>query len=189
MRKGKVVKIDGKLEDFDPEKIVRSCMAAGVPEDVAKEIAEMVTKKFRDGMTTREIREIILEELEKRNPEWRDNWVFYDRIVKKRITFERGKFIEVRRGHLYLGREVQDIGERGLSSIKEIEGILRELEEDLEHGISPQTIHRRTYVLFMAILKSKKMKKDDKLKAIELLNKFREKHGWKPFEVKRPISG
>ena len=186
-KKIKLVKMDGRKEDFDPEKIIRACIAAGVPEKEAKEIVNTISKKVKDGMTTRELRTLILEELEKRNPEWRDNWEFYDRIVKKRITFERGKFVEIEKGHLYLGREVKDIGPKGLSSLKEVKGILKELEEDLEHGIPPKVINSRTWVLFMAVLKTKQMSKSDKEKAIKEINKCREKQGWKPYEVKRPI--
>ncbi|MEX2703506.1 MAG: hypothetical protein Q6368_010650 [Candidatus Baldrarchaeota archaeon] len=69
--------------------------------------------------------------LGKRNPEWRDSWKFYDRIVKERITFEKGKFVGVKKGNLYLGREVRDIGEPGLSNVEEVKEILRELEEDI----------------------------------------------------------
>jgi len=179
--------MDGRSEEFDKEKIIRACIAAGAPQEVAEEIANEVEKKVRDGMTTREIRALILESLEKRNPEWRDSWEFYDRIVKKRITYERGKFIEVERGHLYLGREVRDIGPKGLSHLEEVKGILRELEEDLEHGIPQKTIHSRTWVLYMAVLKSKLMSKKDKEKAIEAINEFRKKHGWKPYVPKKPL--
>lgn len=188
-KKVKIVKVDGRSEEFDSQKIVNSCMAAGAPEDVAREIARSVEERAKEGMTTREIREMVLDELGKRNPEWRDNWVFYDRIVKKRVTYERGKFVEVSKGNLYLGRDVKDIGPKGLSHVEEVRGILDELEEDLEHGIPKRTIQSRTYVLFMAVLKSKRMKKEDKLKAVELINEFRKKHGWKPFEIKKPLAG
>ncbi len=187
-KKVKVIKVDGRQEEFDKEKIVNACIAAGAPREIAEKIANEIEKKVYDGMTTREIRELVLELLEKKNPEWRDNWEFFDRIVKKRITYERGKFVEVKQGHLYLGREVRDIGPKGLSNYEEVVGILRELEEDLEHGIPPKKINSRTWVLFMAVLKSKKMSKEDKEKAIKAINEFRERHGWKPYEVKRPIT-
>lgn len=129
----------------------------------------------------------MLEELERRDPQWADNWKFYDRIVKGRITYEGGKFVVVEEGHLYLGREVRDVGKPGLDSVEEVKGILRELEEDLEQGISRRTINSRTRVLFLAVLRSKKMSKEDKLKAIEAINEFRKKLGWKPFELKKPL--
>ena len=184
----RVVKMDGSLEDFDPSKIERSCVAAGATPEAAREIAEEVASRVTDGTTTREIRSMVLEELERRDPQWADNWRFYDRVVKGRITYEGGKFVVVEKGHLYLGREVQDVGKPGLDSAEEVAGILRELEEDLEHGISRRTINARTRVLFLAVLRSKRMSREEKLKAIELINEFRRKLGWKPFELKKPLN-
>lgn len=186
-KKIKIVKMDGSKEEFKKEKIVSSITSAGAPEKVAKEIADKVEKAVEKGMTTRQIRRIVLNELEERNPKWADNWKYYDRIMKGRITFENGKFVVVQKGRLYLGTQVKDIGPKGLSNYEEVEGILKEMEEDLEAGVPRKTINSRTFVLFMAVLKSKKMKKEDKTKSIEVINKFREKMGWKPFEVKKPI--
>ncbi len=183
----KVVKVDGTLEEFDKEKIVQSCVKAGATEDVAREIADKVAKQVKEGTRTTEIRRTVLRMLRERNSEWADNWEFYDRVVKGRITYENGKFVVIKRGNLYLGREVRDIGERGLDTAEEVRAILRELEEDLEHGIPRRTIHSRTYVLFMAVLRSKKMPREEKIKAVEAINEFRKKHGWKPFELKKPL--
>ena len=186
-KKPKVVKVDGRVEEFDKEKIVKSCVAAGAPESVAREIADEVASKVKDGMRTTQIRRMVLIRLREKCPEAADAWEFYDRIVKGRITFEDGKFIVVEKGRLYLGWQVKDIGPPGLSHVEEVEGILRELQEDLEHGIPERTINARTYALFMGVLHSKKMKKEDKLKAIELINEFRKKLGWKPYKLKRPL--
>ena len=185
--KPKVVKMDGRLEEFDEEKVYRSCVSAGASEEVAREIAREVASKVRDGMRTSEIRRMVLRRLRERAPDAADAWEFYDRVVKGRITFEDGKFIVVEKGRLYLGRQVKDVGKPGLSSVEEVRGILRELEEDFEHGVPVRTINARTFALFMGVLKTKKMPKEEKLKAIELINKFRVKHGWKPYELKRPL--
>ena len=40
----------------------------------------------------------------------------------------------------------------------------------------------------MGVLKSRKMSVEEKKKAIELINKWREKHGWKPYILKREIT-
>ena len=69
--------MDGSSEDFDKEKIVKACINAGATEKDAREIAEEVSRKVEDGVTTREIRSMVLDMLEERNPEWRDNWEFY----------------------------------------------------------------------------------------------------------------
>jgi len=184
----KVVKRDGREEEFVKEKIVVSCYNAGAPLEVAREIAEEISKKVEEGTTTDEIREMVLEELGKRNLEWRGNYELYDTLVKGRVTYEKGKYIVVPKGHpLYLGTQVADIGERGLSSVEEVKGILEQLREDLEHGISRATIHRRTYILFLAVLRTRKMSKEEKLKAIELINEFRKEMGWKPFRLKKPL--
>lgn len=185
--KPRIVKVDGRVEEFDEEKVYRSCVAAGAPEGVAREISKEIASIVKDGMTTTEIRRMVLSKLRDRAPEAADAWEFYDRIVKGRITFENGKFVVVEKGRLYLGREVKDMGKPGLSSAEEVRGILRELEEDLEHGVSRRTINARTFALFMGVLKSRKMPREEKLKSIELINEFRVKLGWKPYKLKRPL--
>ncbi len=182
-----IVKMTGKKEEFNREKLISSIINAGATKKLAEEIADEIETKIEDGMTTSEIRRIVLEKLEEKKPEIADNWKFYDRIVKGRITFEKGKFIVVEKGNLYLGREVKDIGPKGLSNYEEVVGILKELEEDLKHGVSRKTINSRTFVLYMADLKSKHMSKKDKEKSIEAINEFRKKLGWKPFTPKKPI--
>ena len=184
----KVVKRDGREEEFVKEKIVVSCFKAGAPIEVAREIADSISSRVKEGTTTEEIAKMVLEELERRNPEWSANYELYDLLVKGRVTYERGRYFIVPKGHpLYLGTQVRDIGERGLSSPEEVAGILEQLREDLEHGISRATIHRRTYILFLAVLRTSKMSKEDKLKSIEMINKFREEMGWRPFKLKRSL--
>ncbi len=182
-----IVKMSGEKEEYSREKLMNSLINAGATKKLAEEIVEEIEPKIEDGMTTSEIRSMVLEKLEEKKPEVADNWKFYDRIVKGRITFEKGKFVVVKKGNLYLGREVKDIGPKGLSNYEEVVGILRELEEDLKHGIPRRTINSRTFVLYMAVLKSKHMSKEDKEKSIEAINEFRKKLGWKPFVPKKPI--
>lgn len=187
--KAKIIKFDGSVEDYNREKLLNSIINAGASEKVAEQVVSKVEEKIADKkeITSRELRELVLQELEKRDPQISDNWKFYDRIVKGRITFERGKFVVVEKGNLYLGREVKDIGEPGLSDIEEVAGILRELQEDYDHGVPKKTINARTWVLFMAVLKSKKMDPETKKKAINMINEFRAKFGWKPLIPKKPI--
>ncbi|HDD64424.1 MAG: ATP-binding protein [Thermoprotei archaeon] len=184
-KKVKIIKRDGTEEEFIKEKVVVSCYNSGAPIDVAREIADEVEKKVKDGMTTDDIRNIVLEELHKRNPEWSNNYAYYDALIKGRVTYENGKFVVVPKGTVYLGREVKDVGEKGLSEVSEVQAILDQLKEDLEHGISRATIHRRTRILFLAVLRTRKMSKEDKLKSIELINEFRKSLGWKPFKLKK----
>lgn len=184
-----IIKMDGTAEPYNREKLVKSIVNAGASKKTAEKIADVVEKKIADRkeVTTRTIRSIVLRELEKRDPQARDNWVFYDRVVKNRITYEGGKFVVVEKGSLYLGREVRDIGKPGLSDLGEVAAIIRELQEDYDHGVPKRTINARTWVLFMAILKSKKMDPETKKKAIAMINDFRAKFGWKPFEPKKPL--
>lgn len=179
--------MDGRKEEFNKQKIVIACMKAGTPKKIALKIANRIARKVKEGTTTREIRAWVLKMLEKENPQWRDNWEFWDRIVKGRVTVEHHKFVEIKKGNLYLGREVRDVGKPGLDSVKEVKAIINELKEDLKFGIPKKKINARTYVLFMAVLHSKKMSKAEKKKAIREINKFRKSLGWKEFKLKKPL--
>lgn len=183
----KIVKRDGTLEEFDPEKIYKSCVNAGAPPEIARDITEEVSKKVHDGMTTDEIRRMVLARLSVDAPQAAEAWRFYDRVVKGRITFEDGKMIVVEKGYLYLGRQIKDISPRGLSHSKEVKDIINELEEDLEYGVPRRTINARLYALFMGVLRTRKMSVEEKSKAIDIINEFREKLGWKTYELKRPL--
>lgn len=82
-----VEKKSGEVEPFIREKIVVSCLKTGAPLSVAREIADMVEASQMESMTSKEIRENVLGELEKSNEEYRRNWIMYDR-EKGRITPE-----------------------------------------------------------------------------------------------------
>ena len=116
------------------------------------------------------------------------------RLIKKkkeddgRPTIENGKLVMLpRRGYVYLGRDVKDVGKKGLDSLKEVKGILREMEKDAKHGISLKTINARTRTLFLAVLHDSDFSEKEKEKAVKMINKFRKKFGWKPFEIKKPL--
>ena len=112
------------------------------------------------------------------------------RVIRRRsgrVTYEDGKRIVIPRGeHVYLGTQVRDYTPKGLSHSREVKAILREMEEDAKH-LSPRTIQARCYALFMGILHSSKMPKTEKRKAIKMLNDFRKRHGWKPYELQIPL--
>jgi|YelNatPaOPRAMG01_1025707.scaffolds.fasta_scaffold71240_2 2-phosphoglycerate kinase len=80
-----IVKRSGEEEGFIPEKIVVSCIKAGATPFMAREIAKEVESVIPDKVESKEIRKIVLEALEKRNPKWAENWRIYDKTVKKRI--------------------------------------------------------------------------------------------------------
>lgn len=59
-----VIKFDGRKEEFDRNKIIRTCIRVGSDSATAHRIAEKVEKSAFDGITTKEIYSIILKELE-----------------------------------------------------------------------------------------------------------------------------
>jgi len=63
----KVKKRNGKLEDFDKNKIIRACKKAGASEKDANDIVESLNDEIYDGISTEEIRLLVLRELHRRN--------------------------------------------------------------------------------------------------------------------------
>ena len=175
-----VRKTDGSVEPFDANKIINSILKAGGSESLAREIARIVEEEFadREEVNTTEIRRVILRELEKRDPDVKDSMLFYDRLMKGRITFEAGKFLVVRSGAIFMGKNVRDIGESGLTHLDEVRGLIDEFEEDmLVGGYREELAESRSRVLIHAIRNSK-MSKQDKENAIKLVNSFRRRHGF-----------
>lgn len=78
-----VVKRDGALEEFMPEKIVVSCVKCGATPDVARQISKAIETRAKDMIPTSEIRRMALEQLRQKNRQWEENWLTYDRAVKK----------------------------------------------------------------------------------------------------------
>ena len=60
-----VVKKDGSSEAFDKSKIANGCKKSGASEDVAKKVADAVSRKAKDGIGTIEIGEMTIAELKK----------------------------------------------------------------------------------------------------------------------------
>ena len=78
-----VIKKDGRKEDFIKEKIVVSALKTGAPADVARTIADKIQKEPNKDITTSDIRESVLHELHKHNPEWSKRWISYDKGIKR----------------------------------------------------------------------------------------------------------
>lgn len=78
-----VTKRNGSPEEFMPEKIVVSCVKCGATPDIARQISKTIESKARDQMSTSEIRRMALEQLRQRNRQWEENWLIYDRAVKR----------------------------------------------------------------------------------------------------------
>ena len=86
-KKMKVLKQNRRSEEFIPEKIVASIVKAGAPVEIAREIAKHAEEKFSSVPEVRseEIREFTLSELKERHSEAYENWVSYERLVKKKF--------------------------------------------------------------------------------------------------------
>lgn len=79
----KVVKKDGREEEFIKEKIVVSVVKSGSPAEIGRAIANEVEKIEEDQIRTQVIRKIVLEKLKKRNEGWYKKWVNYDESAKR----------------------------------------------------------------------------------------------------------
>lgn len=74
----KVIKKDGREEEFIKEKIVVSIVKAGSTAEVGRNIANEVEKISDEQIETHLIRKIVLDRLKKRDKEWYKSWVNYD---------------------------------------------------------------------------------------------------------------
>jgi hypothetical protein len=59
-----VIKWDGRSEEFDPMKIVRTLTRMGAPQTVAEEIADELEDRIEEGTTTKQIYDMAVTELE-----------------------------------------------------------------------------------------------------------------------------
>jgi len=59
-----VVKASGEREEFDVEKVRRTCLRAGASKELADKIAKEVENRAHDGITTKEILDITLKLLD-----------------------------------------------------------------------------------------------------------------------------
>ncbi len=79
-----VRKSDGRTEPFISEKIVVAAVKSGAKPMDAMIIANEILGKCPDCIESSEIRKIVLEKLRLMEPEWENNWLQYDRDVKRR---------------------------------------------------------------------------------------------------------
>ena len=84
--KALVIKRNGRTEEFIPEKIIVSIIKVGAPADLARQIAKDIQSKVKNKISTAEIRRIVLEDLRKSKPLWEQDWLLYERVVKKKKT-------------------------------------------------------------------------------------------------------
>lgn len=79
----KVIKKDGREEEFVPEKIVASMVKGGAPLETARSIADEIQKIDKEKIETREIREKVLERVRVEHPPLEKKWLAYDKSVKR----------------------------------------------------------------------------------------------------------
>jgi len=80
-----VIKRDNREEAFIVEKLVVSCVKAGADIETARRIAtELQNEIAEEKIRTEKLRELVLERLKSINPQWYENWLLYDRAVKRR---------------------------------------------------------------------------------------------------------
>lgn len=76
----RVEKKSGDVEDFDRQKIITSCMGAGLKRDEAGYVATEVENCLEcEEVSSEKIRDIVLEELEDIGQFYVDNWMEYER--------------------------------------------------------------------------------------------------------------
>lgn len=78
----KIIKKKGDLVDFDPEKVYEAVKAAGASDEVAKKTMEYIKDEV-GKIESSKIRELVLERLEKLDPEAYKAWIKFDLSEKK----------------------------------------------------------------------------------------------------------
>ena len=72
-----IKKRNGSLQDFQNEKLVNSCIKAGVSKEVAEKIAADISPKVKDGMSTIEIKGMVANALRSVNAMAADTYLKY----------------------------------------------------------------------------------------------------------------
>ncbi|OGM11031.1 hypothetical protein A2Z22_04170 [Candidatus Woesebacteria bacterium RBG_16_34_12] len=84
-----VVKRNGGIEDYDPEKIIRVVKAAGLNDEESQKLVSAVNtaleEKNRSQITSVQIRDIIIVEIQKINKEIADKFIWYEKIRDKNV--------------------------------------------------------------------------------------------------------
>jgi transcriptional regulator NrdR family protein len=78
----KIIKKNGDLVDFNPDKIYEAVIAAGGSEEVAEKVKNYISEEL-PKIESSKIRELVLEKLEKYDSEAYDSWIKYDLREKK----------------------------------------------------------------------------------------------------------
>lgn len=66
MTKIYIIKANGEKIVFDQNKVISTCMRAGANSELSKEIAQITENQLKNGMTTKQVYRIVLNELSKK---------------------------------------------------------------------------------------------------------------------------
>ena len=89
----KVLKKDGREEEFIPEKIIVSAVKGGAPPELARNIARYIEESEQQTIESKEIRERVLEKLRASNPIYEHNWRAHDKATKRLYDqYKRGLY-------------------------------------------------------------------------------------------------
>ncbi len=72
-----VKKKNDALQEFSLEKLKSSMMKAGAPADVAEKIANEISGKIKEGISTSEIKTMVVSSLQSANAAWVDAYSKY----------------------------------------------------------------------------------------------------------------
>lgn len=112
-----------------------------------------------------------------------DSFYLKKNININSLTFEDGEIVDVLSGEIYLGRDVEDKGIIGISHIKEIEDILKEMQIDKKVvPLGELVIRINELAVRISEGKGEFKTQENKIKAFSLINKFRRSIGLYPLE-------
>ena len=81
-----VTKVNGELQHFDREKVIRTCLRLRCSREYAENVADRIQSKLYEGITTREILRMIYRYSAERRPQVR-----YEVDLRKAISLLRSK--------------------------------------------------------------------------------------------------
>jgi Holliday junction resolvase-like predicted endonuclease len=90
-----VTKFDGRKQEFQKEKIVRTCLRMHASSEQAEEIAERIERKIYDGIPTREILKLIFDYLKEYKPETEHKIDLKEAISLLRAKPDFEKFVQL----------------------------------------------------------------------------------------------
>ena len=115
-----------------------------------------------------------------------DSFTLFKNLRLNALTLEDGEITDISLGEIYLGRDVEDIGEKGISHLKEIGDILYEMELDKKIlPIGELTLRLNKLAVRISEGKGEFKKQENKMKGIALINKFRRSIGLHPIEYEK----